>query len=89
MVTAILTHEVKNYDTWRVGFDADGGNREKMGVKVSGVYRSVENPNVISVITEVPSLESIQKFIASPDLHAAMEHAGVVGKPDFKILNKV
>ena len=89
MVTTILTHEVKNFDEWKKGFDGDEGNRTKMGVKATGVYRSHENPNVVTVITEVPSVEAIQAFMANPDLKATMERVGVIGMPEVKILNKV
>ncbi len=87
MVTAILTHEVKDYAEWRKGFDADDANRAGMGVSITGVFQSVENPNMITVISEVPSVEAIQAFMANPDLMATMEKAGVIGKPDMKILN--
>lgn len=89
MVTTILTHEVKDYDVWRKAFDDDGGNRSAMGVSVTGVYRGVENPNQITVVTEVPSLEAIKAFMANPDLKAAMEKGGVISAPEVKILNKV
>jgi hypothetical protein len=87
MVTTILTHEVKDFATWKKVFDEDGVNREKMGVKVSGVYQSVENPNMITVITEIPSIEAIKGFMANPDLKAAMEKGGVIGMPEIKILS--
>ena len=89
MVTTILTHEVKDFSSWKKGFDDDGANRSKMGVKVVGVYQSVEKPTMITVITEVPSVEAIKGFLANPDLKAAMEKAGVIGMPEVKILNKV
>lgn len=89
MVTTILSHEVKDYATWRVGFDSDEGNRSQMGVKVSGVYQSADNPNMVTIITEVPSVEAIKGFMSNPDLKSNMEKAGVIGMPDVKILNKV
>ena len=89
MVTTILTHEVKNYSDWKKVFDGDAANRSANGVSVQGVYQSVDNPNLVTVITEVPSVEAIQGFMASPDLQAAMEQAGVIGMPEVKILNNV
>ena len=89
MVTTILTHEVKDFTTWKKGFDDDATNRSSMGVKVTGVYQSAEKPNVVTVITEVPSMEAIKGFLANPDLKAIMEKAGVIGAPEVHILNKV
>ncbi len=89
MVTTILSHEVKDFSNWKQGFDADDANRTAMGVKVSGVYQHHDNPNMVTVITEVPSVEAIQGFLANPELKATMENAGVIGMPEVKILNKV
>ena len=89
MVTTILTHEVKSYSEWKKVFDADGANRDKMGVKITGVFKDIDNPNKIVVTSEVPSAESIKGFLASPDLKAAMEKGGVIGAPSIQILNKV
>ncbi len=89
MVTTILTHEVKDFTEWKKGFDADGANRSQMGVKVTGVYQSVENPNMVTVITEVPSVGAIKGFMANPELKAVMEKAGVIGAPEIKILSQL
>ncbi len=89
MVTTIISHEVKSYSDWKKGFDADAINRSSMGVSVSGVYQSADNPNKITIITEVKSIDAIQKFLANPELKMTMENAGVIGTPDVKILHKV
>ena len=85
-VTVIVTHEVKDYTTWRKGYDADEPNRKAGGFKVSGVYADANNPNMVTIIGEFPSVETANAFISSPKLKEVMESAGVVGKPDVKIL---
>ncbi|MBI3883955.1 MAG: cyclase [Sphingobacteriales bacterium] len=89
MVTVILTHEVRNFSEWKTGFDTGAGLREQNGVKINGVYNSVENPNLVTVITEFPSVEAVKGFMANPALKSDMEKAGVVGAPEVKILNKL
>lgn len=88
MVTAILTHEVKNFSDWKKGFDSDSANRSQMGVSITGVYQGVDNPNMVTVISEVPSAEAIKGFLASPDMKSSLEKAGVIGQPQVLILNK-
>lgn len=89
MVNVILSHEVKDFAIWKNNFDEGETLRTKSGVKTTGVYSSVDNPNHITVITEFPSLEAVHGFMENPELKANMEKGGVVGKPDVKILNKV
>jgi hypothetical protein len=89
MITVIVTHEIKNYSDWRKVFDADEVNRTKAGFKTSGVFHSVDNAKMITIIGEVPGVEAIKGFMSNPELQAAMEKGGVIGMPDVKILNKV
>lgn len=89
MITVILSHEVKDYSVWKKEFDIEAPNRSKMSVSVSGVYQAVDNQNQVTVITEVPSMEAFNAFLATPDLKAAMEKGGVIGKPEVKLLSKV
>ncbi len=86
-VIVVITHEVKDYAAWRKGYDADESNRKSAGFKVWGVYADVNNPNMVSVIGEFPSAAAATAFTASPKLKEVMEKAGVIGKPDIKVLN--
>jgi quinol monooxygenase YgiN len=85
-VVVIIAHEVKEYSAWRKGYDADEPNRKQAGFKVSGVYADVNNPNMVTIIGEFPSAATAEAFSTSPKLKEVMEKAGVVGKPDVKVL---
>jgi quinol monooxygenase YgiN len=85
-VVVVVTHEVKDYDSWRKGYNADELNRKNAGFKVWSVYADVNNPNMVSVIGEFPSAAAAEAFSTSPKLKEVMEKAGVVGKPDVKVL---
>lgn len=89
MTTVIVTHEVKNYSDWRKVYDADEVNRSKAGMKVTGLYQSVDNSNMVTVVGEAPSLEAVKQFMSNPELKAAMEKGGVLGVPDVRVLRKV
>jgi len=89
MKTVVITHEVKDYSTWRKVYDADEFNRSKAGFITQGEYRSEEDPNKVTIIGEAPSVEAIKGFMANPDLKVAMEKGGVIGRPEVQILNKV
>jgi quinol monooxygenase YgiN len=85
-VVVIVTHEVKEYGAWRKGYDADESNRKQAGFKVWSVYTDVKNPNMVSIIGEFPSAAAAEAFSTSPKLKEAMEKAGVVSKPEVKVL---
>lgn len=44
MVIVMVQHEVKDFAAWKVIFDADEPNRAKAGVKLAGIYTTIENP---------------------------------------------
>jgi hypothetical protein len=85
----IISHEVKNFDTWKTAFDKGETTRAQFGVTIKGVYRSPENENWITVISEAPSAEAAKSLITNPSLRTEMESAGVISTPDVKILTNV
>jgi quinol monooxygenase YgiN len=85
-VTAIITHEVKEYTPWRKVYDADEPNRKAAGMKVWGVYTDVKNPNMVTIIAAFPSVAAMEAFVSSPKLKEAMDNGGVISKPDVKVL---
>ncbi|MES2764788.1 MAG: DUF3764 family protein [Bacteroidota bacterium] len=86
-VTTILTHDVKNYDEWRTGFDAHEPVRAEAGFNIKSVHRDVDNPNRVTVIAEATSEEHAKTFIGNPGLKAAMDSLGV-SNLNYSILNK-
>jgi quinol monooxygenase YgiN len=86
-VVVIVTHEVKDYTSWRKGFDADASNRKSAGFKVWNVCADENNPNMVSVIGEFPNAAAAEAFTTSPKLKEVMEKAGVIGKPEVKVLS--
>ena len=89
MITVFLTHEVKDAKSWKAGFDADDSNRVKAGVKVNGVYASLEQPNMITICSEFPSKEALDGMMGNPEMQKTMAEAGVIGMPTIQILTKI
>jgi quinol monooxygenase YgiN len=85
-VTVVVTHEVKNYATWRTVFNSDAENRAAAGFQIIGVYTDVKNPNMVTVIGDFTNGAAADTFMVNPKLKEAMEKGGVVGKPDVKVL---
>ncbi len=89
MVTVILSHEVKNFDRWKKLFDEGESLRTDNGVRTLDVFQSVDNPNMVTVITEFPGAEAVQGFMSNPTFRETMQKAGVIGVPEVKVLEKV
>lgn len=82
MFTLFVRHKVAEYDTWRSVYDAFDV-RDAMGVKEDGVLRHVEDPNDVTVYHVFESRQGAEAFLANPELGAAMQKAGVIGKPEI------
>jgi hypothetical protein len=89
MVKVILTHEIANYSDWKKVFDAGEPLRQQADFKTLGIYNSVDNSNLITIVGECPSAETFHKFLTNPNLKSDMEKAGVKGMPEIKVLNKI
>jgi hypothetical protein len=87
MVTLFVRHDVEDYDTWRKAYDDFAPTQEAGGVRAKGEYANVDAPNDITVWHRFDDRAAAEAFTNSPELHDAMQHAGVVGQPQIWITN--
>ena len=87
-VRMFVRHEVADYDTWRKGYDAFQPTTRKMGATAQAVYRSMDNPNEVTVFHDFASQEKAKALAASAELQSAMQNAGVKGQPQVWIATR-
>jgi hypothetical protein len=85
-VLVLVMHKVKDYDTWKAGFDANRSMREKAGLVDRFVGRDAKKPDVAHVGVEAPSMETINRFLSNPALLDAMASAGVAQAPEIRFV---
>jgi quinol monooxygenase YgiN len=81
MVRMFARHQVADYDAWRNVYDAF--DREALGVRAHAVYRSVEDPNDITIWHDFDDRAAAESFMGSEDLREAMSRAGVMSAPNL------
>ena len=78
MVTHLhVGFKVENYERWKEGYDASIEQRKATGEVSFQVFRNVDDPNTVTVLSVQESAEQVQAFMDSPDLKARMEAAGI------------
>lgn len=78
-----VTHVVKDFDTWKKGFDEDEMKRSANGLTLRALARGIENPNNVFIFLNVSDLQKAKDFATSPKLKEVMKKLGVMGKPDI------
>jgi hypothetical protein len=78
-----VTHIVKDFDSWKKGFDKDELNRSASGLTLRALARGIDNPNNVFIFLNVSDLQKAKDFGASPKLKNVMQKLGVIGKPDI------
>lgn len=89
MATMFVRHKVVDYAAWRQVYDGFAPTQKTLGVQAEAVYRSVDDPNDITVTHEFASIESAHAFADSHDMRTAMQAAGVDGAPTVWFTNLV
>ena len=89
MVTTILSHKVKDFQKCKRIFDADASLRQRAGIKIIGLYASLDKPNYITIISEFPNPQFFHEFIFGPQMKEKMKKAGVISELETRILNKI
>jgi heme-degrading monooxygenase HmoA len=81
---------VESYAKWRPIFDEHDATRRDAGaIGTPQVFRSGDDPFEVVVLMEWEELEKARKFVASDELRAAMENAGVTEQPTIIFLQEV
>lgn len=89
MVRMFIRHRVRNYTTWRQGYDAFDSQRPSFGVIGKAVYQDAAEPEMVTVTHDFATLDAAKALAASEVLKQAMAGAGVVGAPDIWFTNPV
>jgi hypothetical protein len=88
MYVLAINHTVTDYEKWKTVYDSypptTGG-----GAEFSRLNRSVDEPNLITVVAGFDSLDQLKAFAADPTLKERMHEAGVVGQPRIEIYEEV
>ena len=85
MVRLFIRHTVADFRAWRKGYDEFDEKRRSMGVTGDAVYRSIDNPNDVTVSHDFDTEQSARDVLSSEELKTAMDNAGVQGKPEIWI----
>ena len=71
--------KVKDYGTWRTGYDGREKSRVSAGITNGRVFRRAEDPNDVVILQDVVDVAKARTWLASDEIKAAMEKSGVVG----------
>lgn len=88
MAYMFIRHSVKDYDAWKSVFDSVSDLRKRNGEKSYQILREDNGSSKVYALFEWDSLDNARKYAASPELKAAMERAGVTGKPEIFFLEE-
>jgi len=87
MINTAIRHSVTDYARWKSVYDTFLPTTA--GAKYARVNRSVEDPNLVTVVAGFDTLELAKTFLNNPNLKAKMTEAGVVGSPRIEINEEV
>jgi hypothetical protein len=79
-----IHHKVKDYATWRKGYDEHEKSRLAAGITHGRVFRSAEDPNDILILLDVADVAKARTWLGADDLKTTMHKAGVVSSPSIR-----
>ena len=90
MVTHLhVGFKVEDYNRWKDGYDASIEQRKASGEISFQVFRNVDDPNTVTVLSVQESAEKVQAFMDSPDLQARIKAAGVTQMGQILIMEEM
>ena len=89
MITVLIHHKVSDFSTWKPAFDSAFQFRHNMGEEGYKLFRSLTDPQDVTVMISFLTTEAAEKFVNSDMLRERMKEAGVIGEPTVQILAEV
>lgn len=78
----LITHKVKDFDTWVKAYDAEGSaTRAANGLLDVALARGIDDPSIVHIVFDITDIAKAKARINSPELKKIMTDAGVEGKP--------
>ena len=78
----MVTHKVKDFDTWLKAYDAEGkATRASFGIVDRVLGRSTDDPNMVYLVFAITDMAKAKARFSSPELKKIMTDAGVEGPP--------
>jgi quinol monooxygenase YgiN len=89
MVTHMhIGFRVEDYDRWKRGYDASAEHRKSAGEISFRIFRDVDDPKLITVVSVQESAERVRAFLDSPELKEGMKKAGILEMGKMLILEE-
>ena len=82
MTTMFVRAKVQDFNAWKAAYESGSDFRAAAGVTSATVFRSLDNPNEITVLHELNTVRAAKDFAHSNALRTAMQESGVVGSPE-------
>lgn len=80
----MVTHRVKDFDAWLKVYDAEGvTKRMEEGLIDRGMARSVDDPNMVTLVFAISDMEKAKALISSESQKKLMTEAGVEAAPQI------
>ena len=84
-----IQHRVKDYKTWKKGFDKHARSRQEHGLYALNVFSLDGNPNNVLILMEIESFKSAKKYVISQALRNTMEELGVISDVEVTLVTSV
>jgi heme-degrading monooxygenase HmoA len=76
-VKLIAQLHFRDFDAFKPVFDQMGSVRREHGATGHRMYRGLDDPNTVVIVTEYPDAEAARKFAQGTELKEAQARAGV------------
>ncbi len=78
----IITHQVEDFDTWLVGYDAADELQRSNGIIGQAANRLLDDPSFVLVYHQAESFDTLRAFLSLDELKTVMKDIGVTSEPE-------
>ena len=87
MTYMLCKHRVHDFERWHRIFASHAEAQEKAGLHLLYLLRDTNDSNHIIYLFKVDNMNTAKAFTEAPEANKAGEESGVIGRPEFFLLN--
>jgi hypothetical protein len=78
MIAMLCRNRVEDFDRWKAVFDSHPAAQRDAGLRLTHLWRELEDPNNVFFLFEVSDIDKARAFISTPEAAEAGVVSGVI-----------
>lgn len=89
MTHLLYRHKVADFTKWKRAYNGHLGARQLAGLTELHLLQGIDDPSEVVILFAADDFDRAKALTSSAEVRAIIQNWGVIGEPDFCVLDRV